>query len=213
MKTNKQFIVRLEYNIRTWGAMSKSISGCAQSKSSNCAHIIIWAPFIDDWNIKPHYQHQNLDEHCHQSFKNITSTTLYCMGATDYTWILDIRYMFFFLNHKYAAGIYGIQIPKSTGSTEDIIPLLFFTFGNQSIARLETPMYLPISLENMVAGLVLKNMLDMILPLRFLPMTLRRSSSVLIFSMMSNQCNPNFSLSLAVYTHNTLSNNPLIGIN
>ena len=61
-ETYKHFLNTLEENIRARGAMSKLISDRAQSEVINCSQSILWALFIDDWQIEPHYQHQNFSK-------------------------------------------------------------------------------------------------------------------------------------------------------
>ena len=55
MKTDNQFGNTLEDNIRARGETSKLISNCDQSEFKNRAQSILWAPFIDDCQIEPHY--------------------------------------------------------------------------------------------------------------------------------------------------------------
>ena len=62
MKTYKHFLNTLEENICARGAMSKLISDRAQSEVINWSHSILWELFIDDWQIEPHYQHQNFSK-------------------------------------------------------------------------------------------------------------------------------------------------------
>ncbi len=59
IKTDRQFINTLEDQIRTQGTPTKLISNRAQVKISNQVKEILQAYCIDDWQSKPHYQHQN----------------------------------------------------------------------------------------------------------------------------------------------------------
>ena len=59
IKTDKQFVNTLKYNICAWGEMIKLMSNLSQSKVNNCAHIIIQSLRINDWQSELHYHKHN----------------------------------------------------------------------------------------------------------------------------------------------------------
>ena len=88
-----------------------------------------------------------------------------------------------------------------------------FVFGNQYITILMTLIWTLAVPKNLVTESVLKNMLEILLNLKLLMMTLRRSSLVLPFSHMSNPLNPNFYFILFMGSHTPSSNIYQIGGN
>ena len=146
--------------------MSKLISDNAKPEVRNRAHIIIWALFVDDWQSEPHSRHQNFSEHWYQKINHLTNTIIDNMSAPDYTYIIDLIYVWFLLNHTYASGVHGMTITKSTGFITDISSLLRFSFGNQYITRLMNPIYPQIVLKNVPIELASQNILNIIWHLR-----------------------------------------------
>ena len=65
--------------------MDKLISDQAQVEISKRVHNILRALFIDDWQSKPHYQHQNPAGRKIQTVKRGTNTLLDKTGAPVYT--------------------------------------------------------------------------------------------------------------------------------
>ena len=182
------------------------ISDCDKFEVRNYAHSILQALFIHNCLSKPHYQHHDFYDLCYQIVKCFTNTILDRTGAPSYMWLLDLIYVFVLLKHTHASGISGIPITNATGSISDISPLLNFFFGNWSITKYITHIYLHIALKNMVAGMLSPNMLDMIWTSRYLIMIPIRSSLVITFALMSNPWNSIFALTLFMGGHIPLSN-------
>src|SRR5687767_1415670 len=74
MKTDKQFVHVLQDKIRRRGAMSKLISARAQVEISNKVQDILRKYIIQDWQSKPHHQHQNVAEPHYQDVKRLANT-------------------------------------------------------------------------------------------------------------------------------------------
>ena len=123
---------------------------------------------------EPHYQHQNFTECHYQTVKRLINTIIDRKSPPKYKWLISLIYVWFLLNRTHATGINITPITKATASTSDISPLLCFVFGYQSITSQMTLVYHHIVLENMINGLVLPNMLDVIWPSRYSPMTPKR---------------------------------------
>ena len=81
--------------------MDKLISDSAQYEISNRIKDIISALFIDDFKSEPHYQHRNFAERRHQTAKRQTNSLLGRTGAPSHTWLIDMKYFCFMLNHTY----------------------------------------------------------------------------------------------------------------
>ena len=75
---------------------------------------------------------------------------------------MDLIYVCFLLNHTHAAGINGIPITKATDSTFYISLLFRFRFWKPVYYKLDDSDFLLHSTKNIVDGLVLSNMLDML---------------------------------------------------
>lgn len=76
MNNDKQFVNKLEDNVRQRGAMNKLISDRSQVEISKRVLDILRALFIGDWQSEPHQQHQNFAERRHQAIKTMTNTLL-----------------------------------------------------------------------------------------------------------------------------------------
>ena len=67
-KTDQQFVSTLEDNIHQQGAMDQLMSDRAQAEVGKHAQQILRAYCIDDWQSKPHHQHQK--QHNEQERRN-----------------------------------------------------------------------------------------------------------------------------------------------
>jgi hypothetical protein len=70
LKNMSQFVNTLEDEIRKRGAMGKLISDHVTNNISNKVLDILRHLCIEDWQSKPHYQHQNFAKRRYQTFKN-----------------------------------------------------------------------------------------------------------------------------------------------
>ena len=61
-------------------------------------------------------------------FKWLNNTILGRIYEPAYTWIIELMYVCFLLNHTYNSGINGIPITKAKGFTADDNCLLRFSF-------------------------------------------------------------------------------------
>jgi hypothetical protein len=122
IKSDKQFV-----NITQCGAPTKLISDCAQVEREHVKQVL--RPLhISTWQSEPHQQHQNPVERQYQNIKRLCNTILDRSGAPAYTWLLCLMYVCFLLNNTWCEAIDDIPIHLSTGSTNDISPLLCFHF-------------------------------------------------------------------------------------
>ena len=69
MKSDAEFVVCLNDEIRKRGAMDKIITNRAQAEVSNKVKDVIRAYMIDDWQTEPHQQQQNYSERVYQDVK------------------------------------------------------------------------------------------------------------------------------------------------
>jgi hypothetical protein len=102
---------------------------------------------IATWQSEPHQQHQNPAERQYQNIKRLCNTILDCSGAPAYTWLLCLMYVCFLLNHTWCEAVDDIPIRMSTGSTNDISPLLCFYFWEPIYYKLDDSDFLPDSRE------------------------------------------------------------------
>jgi hypothetical protein len=129
MKTDKEFVLTLQDNIRKRGAMDKLISDRAQTEISHKVLDILRNYIIDDWQSEPYHEHQNPAERRYQTIKTYTNKLLDRTGAPATTWLLALQYNCYLFNHV-ASETLGWQTPlqQLTGVTTDISALLYFTF-------------------------------------------------------------------------------------
>ena len=80
------------------------------------------------WKSESCYQHQNFSERRYHRVKCLDNTIIDRTGAPAYTWLIDLIYICFLLNHTHNSGINGITITKATGSNADISPLFSLHF-------------------------------------------------------------------------------------
>ena len=127
MKMDKQFVHVLQDNIRRRGAMSKLISNRAQVEISNKVQDIFRNYIIQDWQSKPHHQHQNAAEQQYQDVKRLANTLHDWTGAPASLWFLALMYACMIMNLTVNASIgYSIPMQVLTGVTPDIRPILQF---------------------------------------------------------------------------------------
>jgi hypothetical protein len=128
IKSDKQFVNTLLDNITQRGAPTKLISDRAQVEISERVKQVLRPLHISTWQSEPHQQHQNPAECQYQNIKQLCNTILDLSGAPAYTWLLCLMYVYFLLNNTWCEAIDDIPIRMSTGSTNDISPLLCFHF-------------------------------------------------------------------------------------
>jgi hypothetical protein len=128
IKSNRQFVNTLLDNITQCGTPTKLISDRAQVEISERVKQVLRPLHISTWQSEPHQQHQNPAERQYQNIKRLCNTILDHSGALAYTWLLCLMYVCFLLNNTWCETIDDIPIRLSTGSTNDISPLLCFHF-------------------------------------------------------------------------------------
>ena len=137
VKTEKQFVNMLEDVIQKCGAPTKLISDSARVEISNKVADILRALFIQSWQSKPHRQHQNPSERCHQTIKQCVNTTLDWTGAPACCWFLCVLWVCFILNHSHNESIRGIPMEKLTGQMVNISPMLCLPFWTPVCCQLD----------------------------------------------------------------------------
>jgi hypothetical protein len=136
IKSDKQFVNMLLDNITQRGAPTKLISDRAQVEISERFKQVLRPLHISTWQSEPHQQHQNNAERQYQNIKRLCNTILDRSGALAYTW-LCLMYVCFLLNNTWCEAIEDISIRMSTGSTNDISPLLCFHFWEPVYYKLD----------------------------------------------------------------------------
>jgi len=137
IKTDKQFVNTLLDNITERGAPTKLISDRAQVEISERVKQVLRPLHIGTWQSEPHQQHQNPAERQYQNIKRLCNTILDRSGAPAYTWLLCLIYVCFLLNNTWCESVGDIPIRMSTGSTNDISPLLCFYFWEPVYYKLD----------------------------------------------------------------------------
>ena len=129
MKTEKQFVDRLNDEIRKRGAPDKQISDRAQLEISNKVKEVLRYSFIDDWQSEPNYQHQNPAERRYRHIKRNCNNVLNRTGAPAYTWLLCLMYVCFIMNRMALHSIGGRAPAEHVyGETPDISMIPRFRF-------------------------------------------------------------------------------------
>jgi hypothetical protein len=128
IKSDKQFVNTLLDNITQRGTPTKLISDRAQVEISERVKQVLRPLHISTWQSELYQQHQNPAERQYQNIKRLCNTILDCSGAPAYTWLLCLMYACFLLNNTWCEAVDDIPIHMSTGSTNDISPLLCFHF-------------------------------------------------------------------------------------
>jgi hypothetical protein len=137
IKSDKQFVNLLLDNITQRGAPTKLISDRAQVEISERIKQVLRPLHISTWQSELHQQHQNPAEHQYQNIKRLCNTILDRSGAPAYTWFLCLMYVCFLLNNTWCEVVDDIPICMSTGSTNDISPLLCFHFWEPVYYKLD----------------------------------------------------------------------------
>jgi hypothetical protein len=73
----------------------------------------------------------------YQNIKRLCNPILDRSGALAYTWLLCLMYVCFLLNNTWCEVVDDIPICMSTGSTNDISPLLCFHFWEPVYYKLD----------------------------------------------------------------------------
>jgi hypothetical protein len=134
---DKQFVNTLLDNITQRGAPTRLISDCAQVEISERVKQVLQPLHISTWQSEPHQQQQNPAERQYQNIKRLCNTILDRSRAPAYTWLLCLMYGCFLLNNTWCEAIDDIPIRLSTGSTNDISPLLCFHFWEPVCYKLD----------------------------------------------------------------------------
>jgi hypothetical protein len=137
IKSDKQFVNTLLDNITQRGAPTKLISDRAQVEISERVKQVLRPLHITTWQSEPHQQHQNPAKRQYQNIKRLCNTILDRSGAPAYTWLLCLMYVCFLLNNTWCEAVDDIPIRMSTGSTNDISPLLCFHFWEPVYYKLD----------------------------------------------------------------------------
>ena len=132
MKTDAEFVNTLEDNIRERGAMDKLVFNRAQAKTFNKVKNILCHYEIKDWQLLPHFEHQNPVEQRYQTVKTYVNKILDRTNAPAYTWMLCLTYVCGLLAIL-ACNAIGGEIPLTmlTGATQDISPWTKFYFWKE----------------------------------------------------------------------------------
>jgi hypothetical protein len=80
------------------------------------------------WQSEPYHQHQNPMEHHYQDMKCMCNTILDHTGAPAYYWLLCLMHVHLVLNLSYSDNIKTTPLQLALSTTNDISPLLYFTF-------------------------------------------------------------------------------------
>jgi hypothetical protein len=137
IKSDKQFVNTLLDNITQRGAPTMLISDSAQVEISERVKQVLRPLHIDAWQSEPHQQHQNPAERHYQNIKRVCNTILDRSGAPPSTWLLCLMYVCFLLNNTWCEAISAVPLRMSTGSTNDISPLLAFHFWEPVYYKLD----------------------------------------------------------------------------
>jgi hypothetical protein len=147
IKSNKQFVDTLLDNITQCGAPTKLISDCTQVEISERVKQFLRPLHIATWQSELNQQHQNPAECQYQNIKQLCNTILDHSGALAHTWLLCLMYVCFLLNNTWCEAVDDIPICMSTGSTNDISPLLCFHFWEPVYYKLDNIDFLSYSRE------------------------------------------------------------------
>jgi hypothetical protein len=140
MKTDEQFVERLEDQIRQRGAPDRLISDRAQVEISRKVVDILRAYCIVNWHSEPHKQHQNPAERRYQVMKTMANTIMDRTGTPAYTWLLCMMYVCFILNFSVSASLnFETPMKLATGSTPNISALLCFVFMEPVYSQAQEP--------------------------------------------------------------------------
>ena len=129
MKSGKQFVNKLEDNIRRRGAKDKLLSDSAETDISEKVMDILRAYHISNWHSEPYHQNQNPAEWRYRTIKSWTNTVMNRSGAPANCWVLSMICMLHFESYCMWC-IEWIKIPLHVlyGITPDISIMLLYTF-------------------------------------------------------------------------------------
>jgi hypothetical protein len=137
IKSDKQFVNTLLDNITQRGTTTKLISDRAQVEISERVKQVLRPLHISTWQSEPHQQHQTPAKHQYQNIKRLCNTILDRSGAPAFSWLLYLMYVCFLLNTTRCEAVDDIPIRMSSGSTNDISPLLCFHFWEPVYYKLD----------------------------------------------------------------------------
>jgi hypothetical protein len=126
---------------------TKLISDRAQVEISERVKQVLRPLHISTWQSELHQQHENPAERQYQNIKQLCNTILDHSGAPAYTWLLCLMYVCFLLNNTWCEVVDDIPIRMSTGSTNDISPLLCFHFWEPVYYKFDNSDFLSVSRE------------------------------------------------------------------
>ena len=86
IKTDKEFVNTLEYNIRERGAMDKLVSDCAKAEMNLRVQQTLRALFISAWYSEPYHENQNFAEKRYGTIKATTNRVMNRSGVPANTW-------------------------------------------------------------------------------------------------------------------------------
>ena len=122
MKSGKQFVNTLEYNIRRRGAMDKLLSDSAKTEISNKVMDILRAYHISNWHSELYPQIQNPAEW-------VQDYQILDQYSDEQVWCLCLIYVCYLLNHIACTALDGkIPLFALTHLTPDISIILLLTF-------------------------------------------------------------------------------------
>jgi len=128
MKTPANFSSTLMDNNTQRSAPTKLISNHAQAEISNCVKEILRTLFNGAWQSEPNKQHQSFAERRNQDIKKMVNVVLDHSGAPAYCWLLCLQYVCYVLNNCHLDNIGCTPLCAATGRTNDVSPLLRYTF-------------------------------------------------------------------------------------
>ena len=129
MKSGKQFVNKLEDNIRRMGAMDELLSDSGKTEISKKVMDILRTYHISNWHSEPYHQNQNPAEWQYRTIKSWTNTVMNRSGAPANCWLLCMIYVCYILNHIACGPLNGsIPLLVLYGITPDISIMLLYTF-------------------------------------------------------------------------------------
>ena len=128
MKSGKQYVNKLEDNIRRRGTMDKLLSDSAKTEISKKVVDILRVFHIFCWHSEPYHQNQNQAESRYRTIKSWTNTVMNRSGAPANCWFLCMIYVCYTLNHIACGALHGsIPLLVLYHITPDISIMLLYT--------------------------------------------------------------------------------------
>ena len=107
--------------------MDRLISNNTQVETAGIAKDIFCAYVIGHWSSEPHQQQQNYAERKYQHVKNTTNRMMERSELPANTWLIDLLYFCFLVNHTASAVLkWRTPLERLNGTTPDISPFLRF---------------------------------------------------------------------------------------